>query len=593
MKTKNLNNNCKRGMGNMKNKSEYIKQFYKNNKLNFFMSIFICILAATFNIVNAFLLKQLIDVATKGTLAELKTVIFRYLILMVMFIVICLLRRCFINNYVEKAMKQYKDYAFNNLLKKNVNAFGGDITSKYISIFTNDLNVIETGYIRSNITIFSQSLQFMLAIISMAYMSLPLMVIVVVASILSIVISYLFGNSLSKMDQELSETNEKFISTVKDMLTGFPVIKSFKVEKEIFDQFNSSNSEVENSRKRKNRKAQLIEIISGEAGFILALVTFGMGAYFSIKGLITAGTVVAFIQLLNYVTDPINQLGNLIPARKSCRGLIDKMEKATYCDDNEEDKISKDEFNNAITFNNVSFGYEEGRDILKNINVKFEKGKSYALVGSSGSGKSTLLNLVLGYMESYRGEIIFDNLELRKIQTSSLYELFSVIQQNVFIFDNTIEENIVMFKKYDDDIVNKAVDSASLTDLIKERGYGYDCGEGGKFLSGGEKQRISIARSLIRKTPILIMDEGTSALDAATSQSIERDLAKIEGLTKIVITHKMDENILSLYDEILVLNNGSIYEKGSFNELISKKGYFYSLYNVTNINAFQDETEAV
>lgn len=567
----------------MRDRSEYVQQFYKDNKLNFAMSILICILAAIFNIANAFLLQQLIDVAVNGTMDKLKIVILKYVIFMFMFLVICLLKRYFMNNYVEKAMKQYKDYAFNNLLKKNINTFGGNITSKYISIFTNDLNVIETGYIRSATSIFSQSLQFVLAIAAMAYMSFSLMVIVVVASILSIVVSFLFGNSLSKMDQEVSKVNEKFIATVKDMLTGFNVIKSFKVEKEVFTQFKSSNSELENSKKRKNKKAQLIEVILGEAGIALALVTYGMGAYFSIKGFITAGTVVAFIQLLNFVIEPINQLGNLIPARKSSKGLIEKMEKATYFDDNEENKIYINEFSNAISFNNVFFGYEQGIDILKNINIKFEKGKSYVLVGASGSGKSTILNLILGYMDNYRGEILFDNVELRKIKTSSLYELFSVIQQNVFIFDNTIRENIVMFKEYNDKEVNKAVDSASLTNLISEKGYNYVCGEGGKFLSGGEKQRISIARSLIKKSPILIMDEGTSALDVATSQSIEEELAKIKGLTKIVITHKMDKNILSMYDEIIVLNNGTIYEKGSFDELISKEGYFYSLYNLTNM----------
>ncbi|MEW8956238.1 ABC transporter ATP-binding protein [Clostridium sp.] len=575
----------------MRKRSQYVNQFYENNKLNFYMSIFVCILAAVYNIINALLLQQLIDVAAKGTLEQLKIVIFKYAIFMAGFVVICLLKRHFINNYSEKAMKQYKNYAFNNLLKKNMNAFGGNVTSRYISIFTNDLNVIESGYVKSAIAIFSQGLQFILAIITMAYYSFSLMLIVVVASILSIVVSYLFGDSLSRIDQELSTTNEKFIAAVKDMLTGFPVIKSFKVEKEVFNQFDSSNRELEGSKKRKNRKANLIELISGEAGFALSLVTCGVGAYYSIKGVITAGTVVAFIQLLNFIIDPINKLGSLIPARKSSKNLIEKMEKETYCDDNEEDKSFKSEFNKSISFNNVSFGYEEGRDVLKNINVKFEKGKSYALVGGSGSGKSTLLNLILGYMDSYRGEIIFDDLELRKIKTSSLYELFSVIQQNVFIFHNTIGENISMFKKYDDDVLNEVVKWASLTNLINEKGYDHDCGEGGKLLSGGEKQRISIARSLIRKAPILIMDEGTSALDAATSQCIETSLGKIEGLTKIVITHKIDKNILSMYDEILVLNNGTIYEKGSFEELIFKKGYFYSLYNITNINDFQDEVK--
>jgi ABC-type multidrug transport system fused ATPase/permease subunit len=185
---------------------------------------------------------------------------------------------------------------------------------------------------------------------------------------------------------------------------------------------------------------------------------------------------------------------------------------------------------------------------------------------------------------NYQGKIFFDDIELGKISARSLYDLVSIIQQNVFVFNNTIKENITMFKEFNEDEINQAIKSSGLEKLINERGKDYLCGENGSSLSGGERQRISIARALLRKTPVLLVDEATSALDAETSFEVLDAILKLKEHTRIIVTHDLDENILRRCSELFVLKNGELIEKGTFDALMDKKGYFYSLYTVSQTN---------
>ena len=182
--------------------------------------------------------------------------------------------------------------------------------------------------------------------------------------------------------------------------------------------------------------------------------------------------------------------------------------------------------------------------------------------------------------DGWQCSITFDGKELRDISSESLYDIISVIQQNVFVFNASIRDNVTMFRNFPDEEVDSAILHAHLSELIEKRGDGYLCGENGKGLSGGEKQRISIARSLLKKSSVLLADEITAALDAQTARQVSSDILSLEGITRIVITHALDEALLRRYDGILVMKNGRIEERGTFDELMAKKGYFYALYTV-------------
>ena len=234
-----------------------------------------------------------------------------------------------------------------------------------------------------------------------------------------------------------------------------------------------------------------------------------------------------------------------------------------------------------ICVKDVTFHYEKGKPVLQGISVQFEAGKKYAIVGGSGSGKTTLLNLLMQTYENYGGSIQYDGVPLSRILSDSLFQTVSLVQQNVFVFNDTIYNNVTLYKTFPEQDVQSAIKRAGLSELVHRHGKDYVCGENGSALSGGEKQRISIARALLRKTSVLLMDEATATLDEITANEIMSSILSIKDLTGIVVTHRLDENVLKQYDRIIVLHNGKVEECGTFEQLLEKKGYFYSLYTVS------------
>ena len=182
--------------------------------------------------------------------------------------------------------------------------------------------------------------------------------------------------------------------------------------------------------------------------------------------------------------------------------------------------------------------------------------------------------------EDYSGKILFNGENLHRMPTEELYSLVSLIQQNVFVFNSTIRENITMFREFPEEKLQRVISMSGLDELLEQKGREYPCGENGSGLSGGERQRIAIARCLLRETPVLLADEATASLDAATAFSVFRSILELPGLTRIIVTHSLEEELLKRYDSILVMKNGRIEEQGTFQELMERKGYFYSLFTV-------------
>ncbi|WP_330412671.1 ABC transporter ATP-binding protein [Romboutsia lituseburensis] len=297
---------------------------------------------------------------------------------------------------------------------------------------------------------------------------------------------------------------------------------------------------------------------------------------------ISVGTAIIIIQLSTHIVGPVKTSISLINQIKSVSLIADKIENILENSNCNNESTSLENFDQSIKIKNLSFSYTEERRALENINLTLEKDKKYAIVGESGCGKSTLIKLLMRYYNDYDGEITIDNKDIKSIYSSNLYKNISMIQQNVFMFDDTIKENIRLFSNHTDEKVLDTCKRAGIINLIERLPNGIDSlvGENGNKLSGGEKQRIAIARSLINDTKILILDESTSALDNETAYNLENSLLSLEDLTLIVVTHKLIKSILLKYDEIIVMKEGKVIEKGSFESLINLKGYFYSLYYI-------------
>ena len=564
-------------------KKQLEAQFYHKNIPALCLAVFSSLIGGSLNLIVSWLMMQLIDAASGvpgtlpiGTLAMLSGGF------VVLCIAVFLLEYISMPRYIERAMLQYKNFAFRKLTEKGISSFRDESTATYLSALTNDSTSIETDYLGQQMALISKVFTFAGALVMMLWYSPLLTAIAAGVTILPLIASLLTGSRIEAAERRVSDRNRSFTAALSDCLAGFSVVKSFKAEKEIFKLFAENNRALEGEKFSKRRIKTIVGMIGSVTGIIAQLGVFLVGSYFALSGYgLTPGVVVIFVNLMNFMISPIAELPGLLASRKAARGLIDKL--ATALESNPVSKGTSEltHLASGIRLENVSFGYDDSKEVLHGISAFFDAGKAYAVVGASGSGKSTMLNLLTAAAGNYRGNILIDDTELGSIASESLYELISVIQQNVFIFNASIRDNVTMFRSFPEQEIEDAISHAHLNALIAERGDGYLCGENGKGLSGGEKQRISIARSLLKKSSVLLADEATASLDAQTAHQVASDILDLDGITRIVVTHGLEESLLRRYDGIVVLKDGRIEESGSFDELMERKGYFHALFTVS------------
>lgn len=555
--------------------------FYKNIPI-FCLAVFAALAAGSLNLILSWIIQQLMDTAAgkSGALS------FRTLLLISAgFVLLCaglsLLNYASQPRFLERAMRQYKDFAFKKLIGKSISSFRDESAAGYLSALTNDAASIETNYLAQMLAMITKAVTFVGALLLMCRYSLLMTAIAAGLTVLPLIASLLTGNRLQAVESRVSERNGEFTAALSDCLAGFTVVKNFRAEREIFRLFAQSNKALEHEKFTGRRIKMLVGMIGAVTGIFAQLGVFIAGVYLSMKGgSMTPGAVVLFVNLMNFIISPIAELPGLLACRKAALGLVDKLATALERSSSREGSETLNRLEHGIRLENVSFAYEPGKTVLHGINAEFEAGRAYALVGGSGSGKSTLLNLLMAAETNYSGHILADGIELSDISTESLYGTMAAIQQNVFVFNASIKDNVSMFRDFPKTEMDEAIARAHLGALIRERGEDYLCGENGSGLSGGEKQRISIARSLLKKSSVLLADEVTAALDAQTAHRVSSDILDLQGITRIVVTHTLEESLLRRYDKIFVLRGGRIEEAGSFADLMANKGYFYALFTV-------------
>lgn len=569
-------------MRNKPLKKQLTAQFYRRNIPLLCIAVFGALVSGSLNLILSWIMQQLIDAASGvpgalpiGTLAKISGA----------FVLLCV--AAFLLDYVsqprfiERAMRQYKDFAFQKLTEKSISTFRDESTATYLSALTNDANGIEADYLAQQLSLITKTVAFIGALAMMLWYSPLMTAIALGVTILPLVASLLTGSKLQAAEKRVSDRNKDFTAALHDCLSGFAVVKNFKAEREIFKLFAESNRALESEKFNKRRIKTLVGMIGAVAGIFAQLGVFLIGAYLALSGYgLTPGVVIIFVNLMNFLIQPIAELPGLLASRRAALGLIGKLAAAleknpTVCGGEELSMLEHD-----IRLEKVSFSYNGEKEVLHEISAVFEAGKAYAIVGGSGSGKSTMLHLLMAGSTEYTGNILLDGTELRRMAPESLYEMTSVIQQNVFVFNASIKDNVAMFRSFPQQELDDAIRRAHLTGLIAERGESYLCGEGGNGLSGGEKQRVSIARSLLKKSSVLLADEVTAALDAQTAHQVTSDILDLHGITRIIVTHTLEESLLRRYDGIIVLKDGHIEESGSFDKLMSNRGYFHALFTV-------------
>ena len=523
----------------------------------------------------------------------------------------------FRTKFSTRAVLQYRNFACAYLLKKKVADFYASNSSVYLSALSNDLMKIKEQFL-DQIPIITQILFCGIgAIIVMLRYNVFLACMSCVLSLIPFFAAVYSGKNMGELEDRLSTKNAEYLAFLKDFSIGFTIIKSYKVEA-IFSKLHGAvNEKTEETMLRRERCVEKVNYFAAISGYITRLSILFLSAYIAFtRHSISIGTVIAFSQLIHYLIDPLSSLPSMLTEAKAAYRLTDKFwdtmkreeesrnspennrvkeeiaEMQTAIEDKkiveeQEIRVQKQSLDESIPslrgeilFNQICFSYSEGKEVLKELNLRVKEGEKVVLLGTSGSGKSSILKILMGMERAQSGTIRIGGQDTVDLGEDRIFKEISYIQQEVFIFDGTIRENISLFQTYREEELQSVIERAGLRNLVKEKGLSYRCGENGAALSGGERQRISIARSLLRKTPILLADEITASLDKENTYLVLDTLLNIENTTEILVLHDLDSRILSRVDRICVLKNGKVEEEGNFTELLEKKGYFYALYHV-------------
>lgn len=377
--------------------------------------------------------------------------------------------------------------------------------------------------------------------------------------------------------------NAEVKGRLTETLAGVRVIKAFNAEQQENESFEKG---VDLLFQNVKKSLTATAIMTSSATFLLGIAStgiMGIGGYKIMMGELTVGDFLSFTFLLGLMIAPIVQMSNIGSQLTEALAGLDRTEELMNMEaeeDNEERTIQLEKVNGTIKFDDVSFSYEEGKQVLNNISFEVPKGTVTALVGSSGSGKSTIAGLSATFLNPKSGKVTIDNHDVSKIKLSSYRKNLGVVLQDEFLFEGTIRENILFPRpNATEKELQYAVKAAYVNEFTDRFDAGLDTliGERGVKLSGGQRQRLAIARAILANPKIIILDEATSSLDTESEALIQKSLSELMNeRTTIVIAHRL--STIKQADQILVIENGSIAERGTHDELIAEKGRYYDLY---------------
>ena len=588
----------------MKQRNPLSQSFFQGNRKNLFMAVLGTTVLSVGILSVPQLMQILIDFLSGNRRYSMHQIILMAVavLLMVSFSGLC--TYYFRTKFSSKAVFQYRKMAYHYLSKKKVTEFYGQNTAVYLSALNTDLQKIKEDFL-DQIPILSQIVICGIgAVLVMIRYNFFLAMMACLISLIPFFAALFSGRNMEKIEENLSKENAEYLAFLKDFAVGFTIIKSYKVEGIFSALHDKICQKVEARMEEREKCVEKINYFAAISGYITQFAILLLCAVVAYRSKsISVGTVLAFSRLINYIIDPVTELPGMLSKARTAYALSEQFWEKIGKGEQEEQQqksgeIVKDGYHQHtdtdshekalpipslqgdICFSRLSFSYTPEKQVLKDFTLRVKEGEKLILLGASGSGKSSILKLLMGIERSQGGEISIGNRQLSTLPEESLFRSISYIQQEVFIFDGSIYENITLFQDYGKEELELAIEKSGLKNLILEKGLDYPCGENGAALSGGERQRINIARSLLRKTPILLADEITAALDKENSYLVLDSLLSLENITEILVLHDLDSRILNRVDRICVLKEGEIVEEGIFSELMEKKGYFYSLFTM-------------
>lgn len=558
----------------MKKRNNIVLKSLFHSPLKIFILTIFYIFTAIFATVLSKGLGEAFDIGISGSTNEFRTYAIKLVITLGLLLVFQFLAALYEQKYYFETLKRTRVGIFNEINKKPLYKFIKKDYGDYSSSLINDVKLLEEQFFHPIRFTYDQIIGLIIAVVFLIRINIWITIYIILASFIPLLIPKLLENKLSKKFSDYSTGISNYTMSLNELLDGYNVIKTYNAENAIKLRHNKINKE---TLTIKRNAYNFLGVVSNVTAITSAFVMIGallIGMFLAIYDILTVGEVFAIAFISGNITGPLSVISSNISNIKGSKDIIQKFDIKEY----DKDKLVKlNNINESIEFKNYSLTIN--KPILKDINYTFEKGKKYAIVGGSGSGKSSLIKSILGYYYDYSGEILVDGVELKSIDINSLYDNISYIPQNVSFFQGTIRDNLSYFNSNLNSKLIEALEFANIDRKIKNLPDKLDT-EIDKNIaefSGGEKQRIGIARSVVHNKEIFILDEATSALDGKNYTIVENNFLE-KDITLIAVTHRLDENILEKYDEIIVLDKGRIVENGTFKELMNNESYFYQLY---------------
>lgn len=509
----------------------------KENKWSVLLTSVLGILVSILLVRMALMLSGLIDYAVAKDLTGLIRLGIFYLISWVIVIGLNYLSDLSEAKTIQKINESLRKNMTDKIVSLDYETYYQVDSGTYISWLTNDLNQIEENSFRNLFSMITNLTVIISSLFALWTTSILVAGLSIVLCLIMMIVPWYLNRKVQKRATYFSKSQESFVTEIKTTLLGYDVLYSYNLLSQLKQAINKQSHQVEQVKyKFKETKSYvngimtLIQILSLFSNIIL------IGILATLE-LTTIGMVLPVTELSGNVFRSFSSLMTSWTNFKSSNPLLEKYEIQLE----DQVKMPCPNFKQAIEFKNVSYAYDE-KMILNQVSLRFEKGKKYVIVGPSGSGKTTLIKLILGQLSGYEGNIYFDGTNVALYSGESLRQQIAYISQNVYLFNETLKENILLHQSLEDSCLSEFTQQKDM--LI---------GENGSRLSGGQKQRIAVARALIRQKPIIILDEGTSALDQQNAFEIESKLLNHQDLTVIMITHHLNPVLMNQYDEVIDL----------------------------------------
>lgn len=458
---------------------------------------------------------------------------------------------------------------FSKVYDLDYNKFSKNDTKHYISMITNDVIMLEENYFGKIFELINDGLQLLVMLVTIAIIGWRYILITMVLLIPTIIQPFILKKKIAHEGRKVSEEIKNYTGVAQEMVNGFGTIKGVGNSTNFIKRFKKSTDILENTNLRLANVKAGNSLLSNIAVNIIRVGGMLLFVDSSLRGVINAAVVSSMLGYINNVGGPVLFILRHIEAISSTKEVRKKLLhflNEEVNDLNMYDNI--DGFSN-IVFENVSFGYDESNKILEGLNISIEKGKKYAFIGESGCGKSTILKLLMGYYDNYEGNILFNDRNIRELNEESYKENISYLTQKAYIYSDTIENNICLGNNSDDskkynDVINKVQLNEVINNIANSN---YDIND----FSGGEKQRVALARAIYAGKDVILLDEGTSALDNIKAAEVEKNLLMYESKTVVAIVHRFNES-MKLYDKIYFIEDGYVAEAGTYDTLMAMNG---------------------